>query len=125
MLAAASVTVKVAPFRTIARGAARVPTRAAPADADRVIATVAWAVRAAAHRAHFRAVCIEQGLAAQWMLRRRGIAGTIHYGVAQDPERGLIAHVWVRVGEHDVVGCESAGQFTLLARFPDGAAAAR
>ncbi|UIJ46187.1 lasso peptide biosynthesis B2 protein [Sphingomonas cannabina] len=118
-LAAASLLVKCLPFRRIARLAAHPPAGRAPVDRKQAADTVAWAVRAAAKRARFRAVCIEQGLAAQWMLRRRGIAATMHYGVAQDPARGLIAHVWVRIGEHDVIGGETAGRFTPLARFPD------
>ncbi|HWK36706.1 lasso peptide biosynthesis B2 protein [Sphingomonas sp.] len=118
-LAVASLAVRLAPFRRIAASASRPPARPAPADAAAIVERVGWAVRAAARRARFRAVCIEQGLAAQWMLRRRGIAATMHYGVARDPERGLIAHVWVRTGDRDVVGGESADRFTLLARFPD------
>ncbi|MGK6319221.1 lasso peptide biosynthesis B2 protein [Sphingomonas sp. DT-204] len=118
-LAAASLFVKCLPFRRIARFAARPPVRPPPADPSRTADTVAWAVRAAARRARFRAVCIEQGLAVQWMLHRRGIAATMHYGVAQDPARGLIAHVWVRIGDRDVIGGDTAGRFTPLARFPD------
>lgn len=118
-LAAASLLVRCLPFRRIARLSARSPTGPRPADPLQTANTVAWAVRAAARRARFRAVCIEQGLAAQWMLRHRGVAATMHYGVARDPARGLVAHVWVRIGERDVIGGETAGRFTPLARFPD------
>lgn len=120
-LTAASLAVRLAPFRRIAAVASRPPQHPAPADAAAVADRVGWAVRAAARRARFRAVCIEQGLAVQWMLRRRGIAATMHYGVARDPERRLVAHVWVRIGARDVIGGEEAARFTLLARFPDPA----
>lgn len=115
-LIVASAMVKLLPFRHIARTATR-PVRApTAADPAATIALVAWAVRTAARRARFRAVCIEQGLAAQAMLRRRGVAATLHYGVTQDGGV-LTAHVWVRVGSVDVVGCEEAPKFRLLASF--------
>lgn len=79
---------------------------------------VAWAVTAAARRARFRAVCIERGLAAQTMLRRRGIGATLYYGAAPGVD-GLAAHVWVRWQGIDVIGGESAARFTPLATFPD------
>jgi hypothetical protein len=33
-------------------------------------------------------------------------------------ERGLSAHVWVRDGDTDVIGCELAPHFAILATFP-------
>jgi len=52
------------------------------------------------------------------MLRRRGIDSVLYYGAAQDPENGLRAHVWVRDGDVDVIGCEIARGFAILAAFP-------
>lgn len=78
---------------------------------------VRWAIIAASRRVPWRALCFEQGLTAQCMLRRRGIASTLYYGVAQC-ESGLSAHVWVRVGDIDVIGCEAAPQYPVLASFP-------
>lgn len=118
LLAAASLTVKVSPFRLVARIAAMDVRGLPPADSTDTIAVVAWAIGAVARRAGFRAVCIEQGLAAQVMLRRRGLASTLHYGVAKDKNAGLAAHVWVRYRAHAVVGCVEAPRFRLLASFP-------
>jgi hypothetical protein len=75
-------------------------------------------VTACARRVPWRAKCFEQGLAAQWMLGRRRIFSTLHYGVAQGEDRGLIAHVWLSSGSLDVVGCENKDDFSELARFP-------
>ena len=69
-------------------------------------------------RVPWRALCFEQGLAAQIMLRRRGIASTLYYGAAPDKAEGLSAHVWVRDGAIDVVGCELAPHYGVLAVFP-------
>jgi hypothetical protein len=63
-------------------------------------------------------MCFEQGLAAQIMLRRRGVPSRLYYGAAQNDQRGLSAHVWVQDGEVNVIGGEIASRFALLATFP-------
>jgi len=119
VLAAAAFTVAFVPFRRTAAFACRTPTRACAVEAERTrrIGAVRWAVSAGARRAPWRAMCFEKGLAAQWMLRRRGVAATLHYGIAKRPD-GLAAHVWVLAGETEVVGCEIRDQYAELARFP-------
>lgn len=117
MLTASSLAVKLLPFRRLSRAAQMRVRGRAPADPLVTILRVAWAVRAVARRARFRAVCIEQGLAAHVMLRRRGIDTTLFYGVS-NAAGALKAHVWVRWGEIDVIGCEIADDFALVARFP-------
>ena len=118
MLAATSFMVALAPFRRVA-ALARLPEGAPPSPAEQQqrIRAVRWAVAAAARRVPWRAKCIEQGFAAQWMLRRRSVPAVLHYGVARRDD-GLIAHVWVRSGSTDVIGCENLAEFTEVARFP-------
>jgi len=65
----------------------------------------------------WRAKCIEQGFAAQWMLRRRAVPAVLHYGVAKR-DGALAAHVWVRSGANDVIGCENSNEFSEVAQFP-------
>jgi hypothetical protein len=75
------------------------------------------AIRAWSRRLPWRTMCFEEGMAAHWMLRRRKITSALYYGAATiDGE--LKAHVWVRSGELDVIGCENAADYALLARFP-------
>jgi len=118
-LAVAAFVVAAIPFRRIAAFSGRSPPRGGPEGAAQrdLIRQVRWAVSAGARRAPWRAKCFEQGLAAQWMLRRRGVPVSLHYGVAQEEGR-LIAHVWGRTGSIDVIGCENKGDFSELARFP-------
>jgi Transglutaminase-like superfamily len=121
-LAFAAVAVAALPFRHIARWAS-LPTREpvlSEAARTATIERVRWAVMACARRVPWRALCFEQGLAAQFMLRRRGVPATLHYGAAHDEERGLAAHVWVKDGDVDVTGGEVAARFALLATFPGG-----
>ena len=117
-LAVSALMVALLPFRRVAASVRPLREPAADQEAEALLARrVAWAVAASARRVPWRAKCLEQGIAAHWMLRRRRVGATLHYGVAQRPH-GLLAHAWVRAGAIDVVGCENAGDFTELARFP-------
>ena len=79
-------------------------------------AEIGRAVARAARRVPFRAVCLQQAFAALLMLRRRGLAGTVHLGVARSPD-GLTAHAWSRCGELPVTGIAAAGGFVPVAVF--------
>ncbi|HMG46785.1 MAG TPA: lasso peptide biosynthesis B2 protein [Allosphingosinicella sp.] len=118
-LGVAAFAIAVFRFRTIASAAGR-PSSAAIDEADgaRLVRQVRWAVSACARRVPWRAKCFEQGLAAQWMLSRRNVVATLHYGIAKRDDQDLIAHVWVRAGPLNVMGCEIRDDFTELARFP-------
>ena len=78
------------------------------------------AVERAARHLPWPALCLPQTIAAKAMLRRRGIASTVHFGVAPseapDPRR-MRAHAWLTVGDTAVVGGRSGGGFAVLARF--------
>jgi hypothetical protein len=55
------------------------------------------------------------------MLRRRGIASVLHYGIAQGNDRGLRAHVWISADGRVVLGGAEAAEFTCVASFPPAA----
>ncbi len=118
VLAVAALMIALFPFRRVA-GFARRPEGAVPGRAAqlRLIGEVRWAVAGVARRVPWRAKCLEQGFAAQWMLRRRSVPAILHYGVARK-DGGLVAHAWVSAGSVDVVGCENKADFTEMARFP-------
>ena len=119
-LAVAGLGIAVLPFRQIGRLAARpirrpeLPQQARQKEVKRI----RWAIIATARRVPWRAMCFQQGLAAQFMLRRRGIPSVLYYGAAQDDRSGLSTHVWVRDGDLEVVGGEIACRFAILATFP-------
>jgi hypothetical protein len=112
----ASAAIRLLPFRRLAGWMGQGAVAASPAEPDD-IAIIARAIKAWSTRLPWRTMCFEQGLTAHWMLRRRGLASTLYYGAAT-LEGQLKAHVWVRSGELDVVGCEIAADYALLARFP-------
>jgi hypothetical protein len=79
-------------------------------------ALVGRAVTRAARHVPFRAVCLQQAFAALLMLRRRGLAATVHVGLLRDGSE-LKAHAWSRSGEVPVTGVAAARGFTPIAAF--------
>ena len=119
-LAIAKLAIAVLPFRQVGLLASR-PIRQTEIPRQthvNGVRRIRWAISASATRVPWRALCFQQGLAAQLMLRRRGIPSVLYYGAAQDDRDGLSAHVWVRDGDVDVIGGEIADHFTILATFP-------
>jgi hypothetical protein len=78
---------------------------------------VGRAITRAARHVPFRAACLQQALAALLMLRRRGLAATVHFGLARDGGGKLKAHAWTRCGEVPVTGVAAAEGFILVAAF--------
>jgi len=112
---AASLAIRLRPFRDLAERLENPGTERPAADRE----TAYWirrSVLAWGRRLPWRAKCFEQGLAAAWMLRRRGLAYAVHYGAAKK-EGDLAAHVWVMSGATPIVGCENREAFRLLATF--------
>ena len=79
---------------------------------------VSWAVNTVAECLPVKMVCFPRGIAAQAMLRRRGIKSTLYYGVSKLPDRGLVAHVWVKDGSDGVVGHANAKLYTVIMSYP-------
>lgn len=77
---------------------------------------VSRAVARAARHVPFRAVCLQQAFAALLMLRRRGLAATIHLGVLREGNE-LKAHAWSWCGDIPVTGVPAARDFTAVAAF--------
>ena len=110
----ARVTLAVRPFSRVSRSLGdftrpddpRAASRAAPTtDTDAATArAVRWAIGAAAPFVPFRAVCLQQAMAAQAMLRRRGIASVMHFGAPAKGERPIDAHAWLDAAGVRVTG---------------------
>ena len=112
-LTLASLAIRVCPFRWIVHSAGlggNPPRLTDPAP-------IRLAVKRASRRLPWRTLCFEEGLAAQWMLRRRGASAVLHYGIRNDADR-LSAHVWVTVHGELVIGEEADDPHHRVAAFP-------
>jgi hypothetical protein len=114
----AGLGLRVTTFARLAAAAGRPLARVRPDDGASDARAIAWAVEAASRRAPWTPRCFECGLAAHFMLRRRGRDSTLCYGARNDDTLGPSAHVWVCLDGRDVVGGGEAPRFALLARFP-------
>ncbi len=103
-LAIARLALLLFPFRHVAHhlGALAPPgedvsTETEPGDA-RLAREIGWAVGRMAAHVPFKAVCLQQAIAAKLMLRRRGIRSALHFGIANGEGSGesLRAHAWLR-----------------------------
>ena len=122
-LALARLALIFVPFRVLA---ARFGSVAPPnvnagfvlSEAQRATANeVGWAVTRAARYVPFRAVCLPQAIAAKVMLSRRGIASTMHFGVARPAGAPLAAHAWLDAGPVEVTGFPVGEGYVEVARF--------
>jgi len=117
--AVSGLAIAVLPFRYLGFLAARPISKPEPTHQLRMdtVTRIRLAIVFATQHVPWRVRCFQQGLAAQLMLRRRGIPSVLYYGARSDLN-GLSAHVWVRDGDIDVIGGEVAYQFAVLATFP-------
>lgn len=79
------------------------PVSAQPGPAHR---TISRSVADAARKLPGEYVCLPRAMAVQWMLRRRGLASAIVFGVAPPQTGGkpFALHAWVEVGGHIIIG---------------------
>jgi hypothetical protein len=108
----AAVAIRLRPFpQTVGFGS--VPLGPAkPVD----VARLSSLIGAVARRMPFRALCFEQGLTLQRMLRRRGYPVILHYGV--ETKGALAAHVWVTLEGIVIHGGETAHRFAEVGQWP-------
>ena len=87
-----------------------------PLQQQEAVRKIGWAVTRAARYIPFRAVCLPQAIAAKAMLRRRGIASVMHFGVAKTREK-MDAHAWLDAGRIEVTGYPVEASYVEVARF--------
>jgi hypothetical protein len=122
LLGAARMAVLILPFRWLARSLGKhmkeTDKLLPPADL-KLARTIGAAVQTAANYTPWGSVCLPQAVAAQWMLKRRHIAGTLYLGVMKDetkPEK-LAAHAWLRCGPAILTGAKGHRQYTVVSTF--------
>ncbi|HYA04315.1 MAG TPA: lasso peptide biosynthesis B2 protein [Xanthobacteraceae bacterium] len=126
-LAAARLALIFVPFPRLARrlGSFVPPTDArvlkmrtqAPDDQVQLAEDVSWAVTRAARYLPFKAVCLPQAMAAQVMLKRRGVKSVMHFGAAKGTDKPLDAHAWLDAAGVEVTGYPVKETFAEIGCF--------
>lgn len=120
-LAVARLAIVLLPFRVISRHLGVHMEEAADDVTDgALLRRISWAIGAVSRRAPWRCKCLEQGIAAKMMLRRRRVASTLYLGVARS-ESQVEAHAWVRSGTFIVTGGPGHERFSVVSTFADEA----
>jgi len=115
MLAMARLAVFLVPPARVFAWASRPPRHIERFPGDEV-GWVAWAVETVGAKPWMKSLCLPRALAAQTMLRRRGIASKLCLGVARNGS-AMEAHAWVEIGSNKILGGTEAQRFTRLAEF--------
>jgi hypothetical protein len=122
-LLAARLALALFSFHRLTRFFNRSPARPEPTgpERDRIRKEVQGAIFHARRTWSLKTTCLHRAMAAQAMLRRRGVGATLYYGAATLPGRGLRTHAWVQDGETGVVGLLVAQRdgYQVLARYPE------
>jgi len=116
MLILARLAVRVLPAAWILSWARRSPRRVMRFHVTEAADWVRWAIESAGQSGVAKANCLPRALAAQAMLRRRGVPSRLCLGVAREGE-ALSAHAWLELGQQILVGGAEAPQFTRLVEF--------
>jgi len=129
LLGVARLTLKVDPFRRLARhlGPLQVESAVdAPPEHLAQARRIGQAIARVAPRTPWTSNCFPQALAAKFWLRRRGIPSTLYMGVLLAKAEtdsgprlvtGMAAHAWLRCGLLLVTGGRGREHFTVTAFF--------
>lgn len=111
------------PFRTIAPLIGRTASQLdrpeialGPAEREAALG-VGRALLRAANRLPWTSSCLVRAIAGRMMLRRLGLPSVLELGARPEGAVGLAAHAWLRCGDIDVIGTETAAEFTPIAAF--------
>ncbi|MDD2856973.1 MAG: lasso peptide biosynthesis B2 protein, partial [Desulfuromonadaceae bacterium] len=94
---------------------------AVSAAQDEIAQRTGWAVETMARHTPWQSRCLVQALSAWWMLSRRGVRGTVYFGVAAaETGAAFNAHAWLRCGSRIVTGGPNHESFRVLSYFSKG-----
>lgn len=112
-----SAAIRFLPFRwAVKLGSRRLGVGAAQLPDS--IQRNSWAVAAVAARVPWKALCFQQGLTFQRMVRRAGYDARLHYGVGRDHAGSLNAHVWISIDGDVVLGGDTSPSFRQVLVYP-------
>lgn len=86
-------------------------------QANDLAISIGWAVSAMARRVPWESRCLVKSISGLWMLSRRGVSGTVYFGVAPAANRKFNAHAWLRAGNSIVTGAGGHEGFRIITSF--------
>lgn len=78
------------------------------------LSQMSWALQSAASHLPWRTDCLVRVIAADWLLRRKGLQPEFHLGAGKDDNGIFMAHAWLRCRGIEVTGGASPQLGTLL-----------
>lgn len=75
---------------------------------------VKWAVAVISRYTPWKSNCFAQALAAHYMLDRRGMVTSMHFGVAKTGTEELAAHAWLKCNDIVVTGEKGKDRFSTV-----------
>lgn len=78
-------------------------------------------IRRVSRNTPWRSNCLAQAIAGQYMLRRRGIASTIFFGLSKDEKGHLGGHAWLHCGGEVLTGESDVDHYAVVATFTNKA----
>ena len=99
-------------------GEAALEAMSLSSDQRKLAFRVGWAIWRAEQTLPFDVLCLPQALVARRMLRNRGIASVMFFGV-EDAEslEGIGTHAWVLAGPVEVTGFPQASRYRVFASY--------
>lgn len=118
----AKACIKVLPFRMLSKLIGERNKKAMTVDSPEhkatILSGISFAIRQMSKHVFWSSVCLDQALAAKWILQRRQIPSTLYFGVAKGdkPDDMVKAHAWLLVEDESVIGGEGEG-YHIIAYF--------
>jgi hypothetical protein len=118
-LAVARLAISILPFRRLAKHLGEQHAESPVEDETAAVLSgrVSRAVRIMRRHVPWDSHCLAQAIAAQQMLRCRGVRSTLYLGVAKDGQTDLKAHAWLRCGRVLVVGGPGQQHYAVVSTF--------
>jgi hypothetical protein len=113
-LAIARIMLVAMPFRRLAARLSAGSDSAQPKPDPELLKRIGRAVAIVANQVPWRSDCFPQTIAARMLLKRHGLASTIHIGVERVGDDELNGHAWLTCGETVVTGGSELHRYTEL-----------
>jgi hypothetical protein len=113
-LGMARIMLIVMPFRRLSARLSSKSDSTQPEPDQELLQRISYAVSAAANNVPWRSDCFPQTIAARMLLKRHGLASTIHFGVERVGDDELTGHAWLTCGETVVTGGSELNRYAEI-----------